>query len=161
MNHGRGVRRVMSQAQRRAGGRGTDGRWAGQQGRPPARVGGCSTRVPAVARRGLENRLLGRMASTALPLCITRTQRVRVPVCLCIHVASGLFLSYSKYRMSPRLVFWRPVELRQAVLTALVALRLVRPAGRGCWSLPPGRRQGGAGPGESYGGGGGRQGSAG
>lgn len=95
----------MSQAQRRAGGRGTDGQWAGQQGRPPAKVGGCFMWEPAAVHRGLENGLLGRIASATLHLYITRPQRVRVPVCLCIHVASGLFLCYSKYRMSPHLVF--------------------------------------------------------
>lgn len=130
----------------RAGGRGTDGWWAGQQGRPPTKAGGCFTWIPTAARRGLENGLLGRIASTTLHLYITCTQRMRIPVCLHIHTASGLFLCYLKYRVSPRLVFKCPLELRWAVLTVLLALHLVRPAGRGCWRLPPGRQQGGAGP---------------
>lgn len=95
----------MSQAQRRAGGRGTDGQWAGQQGRPPAKVGGCFMWEPAAVhwfgKRVIGKNSIHNTASVYNPplACVC------VPVCLCIHVASGLFLCYSKYRMSPHLVF--------------------------------------------------------
>ena len=46
-------------------------------------------------------------------------------------MVSGLFFSYSKYMMSPSFVFQCNVELCRVVLTGILALHFVRPAGVG------------------------------
>ena len=70
----------MSQAQRRAGGRGTDGQWAGQQGRPPAKVGGCFMWEPA-AVHWFGKRVIGKNS-------IRNTASVYnpPPACVCVCV---------------------------------------------------------------------------